>query len=141
MSPRMLKLSSFTAVFLCGVAGLAEPFPFDLPVAHSYLTFQSFMFHLHSGSNSAIFCLFLLFFKFSGARTILTVLFYNCRNRFKVGLLRSVLTPARFHYAHTHCPSHHPHLCCCHSLFTSRLQYTLNMFRSRSQRQSNQCFV
>ena len=35
-------ISPFAAVFLCGVAGLAETFP-SLPVAHSSLILQSFM--------------------------------------------------------------------------------------------------
>ena len=139
MSPHMSKLSYFTAVFLCGAPGLAKPF--------FYLTCQCFV-PLALFSISCSILIGQQLWHFMSVSTLLFTCpnhancpFHNRRNRFRVGLLRYVLTPARFHYAHTHCPSHHPHLCCCHSLFISRLQYTLNMFRSRSQRQSNQCFV
>ena len=41
---------------------------------------------------------------------------HDHRYRYHPGFLQDLISPV-FQQAHPHCPSHHSHLCCCHTFF------------------------
>ena len=126
---------TFVAVSLCGVAGLAGTFPslslpvsgpllLDLPGFHvpsdgvfpsrPRFSSRALPLHLHFRNSSDVYCSMSWL---NVPEPFLPSPSHDHRNRLHPCSLQDLLISPMFQQAHPHCPSHHPHICCWHTLF------------------------
>ena len=125
--------SPFAAVSLFGVAGLAETFPsfsvsgpflldfpgFQVPSgsifpSQLWSSSRALPLHLHFCNCSDVFS---FTSPFDVSKPFQPSPSHNRRYRFHLCFFQDFLISPVFQQAHAHCPSHHSHLCCCHTLF------------------------
>ena len=133
MPGRGTTFSPFAAVSLCGVAGLAETFPsfsVSCPFLLDVLGFQvpsdcivplqlrsssrALHLHLHFCNCSDVFN---FISSFNVPEPFQPSPYHDHRYRIHLCFLQDIFISPVFQQAHAHCPAHHSHIRCSHTLF------------------------